>query len=151
VHTVHRGAAQPSRIVLPVAPEQNPKLPDPDFLPSPHPLPKLETIPKPRHEVTFDLINQTVTANFSSIPTSPPSGVNHSRYTVSLNNPAEAVIDSSCEYLVSRPDSEIQVDAHTVTASSETAYRHMVDVAISINGKPHFNKSWRVTVPRTLE
>jgi hypothetical protein len=151
VNVVHRSRAHPSHATLPIVPPQDPKLPDPDFLESPHPLPKQESIPKPQHAVTFDLINQTVTSHFSTLPTSPPSGVNHSSFTVSLNNPAEAVIDSSCEYVVLRPDSEIRVDTHTVTASTESAYRHLVDVEIAVNGKRHFSKSWRVSVPRTLE
>jgi hypothetical protein len=151
VNVVYRNRAHPSHLTLPVVPPQDPKLPDPDFLESPHPIPKLESIPKPQYSVTFDLINQTVTSSFSTISTSPPSGINHSKFTVSVNNPAEAVIDSSCEYVIHRTDSEISVDTHTVTASTDTAFRHLVDVEVAVNGKRHFTKSWRVTVPRTLE
>jgi putative CocE/NonD family hydrolase len=151
VHTVHRGGGQASHIVLPFVPDQNPVLPAPDFRQSPNPAPRLEGVPKPRHTVTHDLIEQTTTASFESAPTSPPTGINRSSFTVSQADPAQAVIRSSCEYAVSRPEGDIRVNAHCLTASDHATYRHIVDLEITVEGKRHFNKSWSVTVPRKLD
>jgi uncharacterized protein len=151
VNSIYRGGDWASHVKLPIAGPRQTALPTPDFKPSPHKTLPLSGLPKPKYTVTHDLINQTTTAYFKTVPTSPPSGINESSYTVSNLNPAEAVIDSSCEYAVSRADSEIKIDAHCVTASNDAAYRHLVDVEISVNGKRYFNKSWSVAVPRLLD
>jgi hypothetical protein len=151
VNTIYRNRAFPSHVVLPIVRRRDPVLSAPRLEPSPHPLPKLESIAKPEHRVTYDLVNQTVTSSFGTLPTSPPSGINRSSFTVSLLNPADAIIDSDCEYVVSRAGSEFKVYAHCVTTSTETTYRHLVDLDITLNGKPHVHKSWQVLVPRRLD
>jgi hypothetical protein len=151
VNTIYRNRAFPSQVILPIVPKRNPLLPEPRLEPSPHAAPKLESISKPEHRVTHDLVNQTITSSFGTLPTSPPSGINRSSFTVSLVNPAEAVIDSDCEYVVSRAGSEFKLYAHCVTMSTEATYRHFVDLDIKLNGKPHVHKSWQVLVPRRLD
>ncbi len=53
-------------------------------------------------------------------------------------------------YTVDQVDSKIQIETSELTSSDETAFTHLVDVEIRVDGKRHFNKSWSVTVPRAL-
>ena len=119
-NTIHRGAAHASRVILPVVPEQNPRLPEPDLKPSPNPLPAISVVPKPEYNVTFDLIRQTATL-FTKSPSETIS------FVVSSEHPAEA----------------------TMTAV-HTMFRHLVELEVTVNGKRHFNKSWSVVVPREM-
>ncbi len=150
VNSIYRGGDSASYIELPIAGPQESSFPKPDFKSSPHPLPAFEALPKPFYTVSHDLINQKTTAYFKTVPTSPPSGINESSYTVSNLNPAEVTIDSHCEYAMARAGSEIKVDAHCLTTSNEAAYSHVVDVEVSVNGKRYFSKGWSVSVPRLL-
>jgi putative CocE/NonD family hydrolase len=134
---VHRGASYPSRVILPVAPEQTPKLPAPDFRPSPNPLPELESLPKPEHTVCFDLINEAVTVRTA-----------RASFTVSLKNPAEAVMTGTRQLVISKAGTEVRVEAQCVTSSDAATFRHLVEVEVTVNGKRHFNKGWTVVVPR---
>jgi putative CocE/NonD family hydrolase len=137
-NTVHRGESTPSRIILPVVPAREPRLPGPDFAPSPNPLPDPESIKKPEHSITLDLVNETATVATN----------NQSRFTVSMKNPADATMKGTGAVVVSRPDLEIRVEAQCVTVSTAATFRHLVEVEATVNGKRHFNKSWTVVVPR---
>ncbi|MBI3923641.1 MAG: CocE/NonD family hydrolase [Armatimonadetes bacterium] len=145
VNSVYRCSRHPSRVVLPVTPVPSPGHPEPDVQPCPHPLPARETIPKPDYAITHDLVNQTVTMSYTC---RIGAGINQSSFTVSATKPAEAVVKSSYDYTIARPDSVIKVDTHCVTASDEATFRHLVEVEISVNGRQHFNKSWAVSIPR---
>jgi putative CocE/NonD family hydrolase len=137
-NTIHRGESTPSRIILPIAPEQQPKLPPVDFAPSPNPLPDPETIPKPEHKVILDLVNQTATVATND----------QSRFTVSMKEPAKATMKGTGSVVISKPDQEIRVDAQCVTVSNAATFRHMVEVEVTVNGRRHFARSWTVVVPR---
>jgi hypothetical protein len=114
VNAVHRSRAHPSRLILPVAPEQNPKLPAPDLKPSPNPLPAPETVKKPEYTVTYDLINQTVSVRTATGPTGSTT------FTVSPKNPADAVLRATQDFVVSKPDMQVKVETQCVTASDAT-------------------------------
>lgn len=148
VNSIHRSSKYPSHVVLPVAPAQDPKLPPPDLKPSPNLLPQLEKVPKPTYTVTQDLVNQTISVDTTTAREEPSTGISHATYTVSNTNPANVVVKGSTEYIVSRPEAEIKVEAQCVTASDATCFRHLVEVEVTVNGKRHFNKSWSVLVPR---
>jgi hypothetical protein len=147
INSVVLGAQYPSRVILPVAPPQVPALPKPQFQPSPVPLPDADTVPKPEYSVTYDLINQTTTVVEAEKAA-------HTTFTVSDRDPANAVMKSTYEYTVPNPDGDIKddikVEAQSVTASDEKAFRHMLDVQVTVDGKTHFTKSWTLSVPRTL-
>jgi putative CocE/NonD family hydrolase len=146
-HTIYRTASHPSRVILPVIPEQAPKLPAPDLRPSPNPLPHIDTIKKPEHTVTLDLINQTVTVNTAN--TSDPAGQsNRTTFTVSLTNPAEAVMKGTNRLTISKAGVQIGIDAQCITTSDAATFRHLVEVEVTVNGKRHFDKSWSLVVPR---
>jgi hypothetical protein len=140
---VHSGPPYPSRILLPLA--GPPKLPAPQFLPSDFPPLPPEQIPTPEYSITRDLIRNAVTVN---IRTLSGIGVNRSQYTVHVNRPAEAVVRSEFEYPMERPGMAILVRSQCVTRSDEQAFHHTTSVEISINGLPHWSKSWSLSVPR---
>ena len=154
VNTIHRSSRYPSHIILPVIPEQNPRLPDPDLVVLPPADPKvgLEGQKPFKYSISHDLVNQTLTVLLGkkSDPGSTDQRVLESSFTVSSKDPANASMKARCTYTVRRPDSEVTVEANELTASNEAAFRHLVEVEITVNGKRHFNKSWSVTVPRIL-
>ena len=76
--------------------------------------------------------------------------VTRSRFTVSEENPSDAVLAATSDYVIKRPGSEVEVKANEVTSSDEAAFHHVVEVEVTVNGARHFQKSWSVTVPRKL-
>jgi hypothetical protein len=158
VNTIHRGGERASHVILPIVPAQNPKLPEVHFLPSPRDTPTDESIPKATHTITHDLVNGTVTVrleNFRSVEMAEDGRMGSqetstSSYTVSKNNPADAELQARHEYVVVGPDGDIKVEANEVVSSDVSSFRYMTDVHITVGGKPHFQKSWRVSVPRKL-
>jgi hypothetical protein len=148
VNRVHRGSRYLSRIVLPVAPEQNPKLPAPEFAPSPHPLPNPAALQKPVHRITQDLVSQTTT--YSCQEQRPANESFESSVTISHLDPANVVVKVTYTCASQGPGCQIQVSAHSITASDAGSFRHIVSVHITVDGKPFFDKSWNVQVPRLL-
>jgi hypothetical protein len=143
VNSVHRNRQHPSQVILPMVPEQNPKLPPPRLTPSPNPLPALETVHKPEdYRVTYDLVNQTTTVSIGK------EGQNDTRFTVSDGNPADAVVNATQEYDYNEHGLAIKLRVHAVTASDSETFRHLVEVDITLDDKPYFRKSWTLSVPR---
>jgi len=143
VNSVHRGGEYPSRVILPVVPEQSPKLPKPELPPAKNPIPPRATLltSRPQITVTRDIINETTTVEHRS-------GGGHASFTVSSRNPAEAVAKGTMERVVKHPGTEIRVQSQCITTSNRTSFRHLVEVEVTVNGRPHFSKSWSVSVPR---
>ena len=73
-----------------------------------------------------------------------------SSYTVSEKNPADATLRATHTYTMKRPDGEYQIEANEVLTSDVTSFRYLTDVEVKVDGKRHFDKSWRVSVPRKL-
>lgn len=154
VNTVHRSRRYPSHILLPVIPEQSPKLPKPDLVELPTADPELLKRPL-EYSITHDLVGNAVTVRLGSQMggvrgEGSDRAVTRSRFTVSEANPADAVLAATSKYVIKRPDSEIEVQANEVTSSDKAAFHHVVDVEVTVNGARHFQKSWSVTVPRKL-
>jgi predicted acyl esterase len=157
VNTVHRGGNYASRLVLPVTPVQLPALPPPDLHPSAHVPPKPEDFGTSEHTITRDLVNQTVTVNLVKTTQSKSAdGLTaslrdiRSSYTVSRTRPADATIRATMTYDIQRPEGKIHVQASDTLASDAASFRYLTEVEITLDGKPHFRKSWRVSVPRML-
>ena len=145
VNAIHRSAKYPSRVILPVAPEQSPRLSEPAHRSSPHPLPALDELRKPEYLVSHDPVNETATYSYK-VPVG--KGINCGSFTVSQKNPAEAVVKATAEYEVETHHATIAMAVQTVTSSDANAFHHLVEVEAKVNGKRHFNKSWAVSVPR---
>lgn len=152
VNGLYRDESRPSRIVLPITPVQSPLLPDPKLRPSPRPGATMADIPRNiRHEITHDFVKETVTALLEKTSTSRKvSGLAHSTYMVSLRNPADTVLKATFLYTVARPETRITVEANEVLTSDLESFRFLCQVEVTVDGKSHFSKSWRVSVPRRL-
>ena len=154
-NSIHRGRRHPSRIVLPVIPVSNSHRPAPDLKRLPNADPS--DLGKPEeYSITQDLLNQTTTVRLatSGRDTGWREGCDRldmqSSFTVSSQDPAKAVLKSSCTYALVRPEGNIRVEATEVTVSDCATFRHSAQIQVAINGASHFSKSWSVTVPRKL-
>ena len=104
------------------------------------------------YSITRDLVKQTTTVRLGS-ESSRDRGegfqktVQRSSFTVSSESPADAHLKANCIYIITRPESEIKVEVNELTASNKAAFRHVVEVEVTVNGARHFNKSWSVTIP----
>ncbi len=157
INTVYRGGRHASYVVFPVAPAQHPKLPPPDITPSPRMPPKPDEFGRAEHKITHDLVNQTVTVNLvktssgkAAFGQAESTRDIRSTYTVSEKNPADATLKSIHRYSIKRPDGDYEVEASEVLASDITSFRYLTAVDVKVDGKRHFNKSWKVSVPRKL-
>ena len=152
VNRLHRDRRYPSHVVLPVTPDQSPRLRAPDLKPARRPAATMEDISQnTRHEITHDLVNETVTATLERVSTTGPApGLAHSTYTVSRRNPADTVLKSRYVYNVPPADSGMTVESNEVLTSDSESYRFLSQVEVTVDGKRHFRKSWRVSVPRKL-
>ena len=143
--TVYMSPQQPSQIVLPLAGKNRRPLPAPEFRPSDFaPLPP-EEIPTPDYCVTRDLIRNRVKVE---IRTQSGVGVNRSSFTVDVDRPAVAEILSDYEYPMDRPGVSIRVRSQCTTRSDEQTFHHLTHVEAVVNGQQHWEKSWKVSVPR---
>jgi hypothetical protein len=140
LNSVHRNSKFPSRVILPIVPEQNPRLPSPCLTPSPNPLPTLEAVHKPNHRVSYDLINQRTTVSTGD----------GSTFTVSSNNPAEAVASATQEYDFNEHGQVIKVRVHEITTSDAETFHHLVEVDVTLDDKPYFHKSWTISPARSF-
>jgi hypothetical protein len=122
-----------------------PPLPEPVFLPSEfEPLPQNQ-LPTPDYEIRRDLVRRRTVVSYR---TQSGVGVNGSRYTVSLDRPAEAEIESDFEYPVERPGRSIRVRSRCITRSDAEAFHHETRVEITLNGEPYWDRTWSLSVPR---
>lgn len=147
-NTVYRGGEHASHVVLPVAPRDTQPLSAPDFAPSPHALPSMETLSRPEYRFELDLVEDSVSCVLRAPETGRTS--NHSRYTVSNRDPARIVITSSATHTAVHPTLDIRVEATCQTASDAASYTHLSQVRITVDGAEHFRKSWTESVPRKL-
>jgi uncharacterized protein len=165
VHTLHRGADLPSRVVLPLAPASAAKPAPPVFKPSPRVEPTESDFGGASHRITHDLVNDTVTVELERISGILPNSIAtraafgestssreaRSRYTVSRNDPARTHLHAQHIYTITRPEGEIRIEADEWLASDAHMFRFQSRVEIQVDGKPHFTKSWRASRPRLLD
>jgi predicted acyl esterase len=156
VNTIHFGDGADSRVILPFAPPQTTKLAPPKFKPSPRPPRQDEEMPKAIHEISHDLVNDTVTVTLESVRDEKTEDgrkhaeTTHSTYTVSRKNPSDAQLKANHMYTIMRPDGTYHIEANEIVASDLTSFRYLTEVEVRVDGKRHFQKSWRVSVPRRL-
>jgi len=148
INTIFHGGDHASLVMLPVAPPDAHPLAPPRFAAPPHPLPSPDSLARPGYAFELDLVNDTVTCALRA-----PSGgrtSNHSRYTVSNRTPALAAITASATHNAVHPTLDIHVEATCQTSSDADSYTHISQVRITVDGAPHFSKSWSASVPRKL-
>ena len=135
-NTIYRSAKQPSCITLPIVPPRESELLEPDLVLLPPA--QRENLTPPKFSVSRDIINDTATIAYEM-----SNGQHHAaRFTVSAQNQATA------QFGYDYQGRHITVDAQCVTSSDDQAFHHTAEVEITVNGKQHFNKSWKESVPR---
>lgn len=146
--TIHHSPEYQSTLCLPfrAVEDRDGARPDyPSFRPSDFPPLPADQLPTPEYEIRRDLVRQKVEVCYT---TQSGAGKNRSRYTVNLLRPADASVDSEFEYPLQWSGTDVLVRSHCLTRSDETAFHHTTEVEVSINGRPHWSKSWRLSVPR---
>lgn len=144
VNTLYRNTSQASRIVLPVTPPPAVELPPPNLAPSPVPLPRREELDRPKYSVSRDPVSGKATVRY----TAQFSGPHVAAFTVSAKSPAEAEALADADFRYAHEGKEIRVNVHAVTTSDQDAFHHTLDAEVTLDGAPHFRKSWSVDVPR---
>jgi len=147
--TVHYGSKRAVRLSLPRVFEEHSAsaLTEPHFQPSYFPPLPPADIPVPEYRIEHDLVRRATAVAYS---TRSGVGTNESRYTVSLNTPADASVVSSFEYPFDRPGVAVRVHSHCVTRSDAEQFHHTAHVKITLNGEPYWEKTWVTSVPREL-
>jgi putative CocE/NonD family hydrolase len=153
---VHRGATQPSRIILPVVPAS--KLPAPEFLPPPSLQSFGASYGEPSAQnVIVDQIGGTVTVTNRTAGTSTlhdnlgtifRSGTFNC--TASLQNPAQSSITGTHTFVLKYQGDEVEVVAESSIRATEEAFHLTINLNVRKNGRAFFEKQWIVSEPRRL-
>lgn len=142
-NNIYHSAMRPSCIVLPIVPPRGTEeLSEPDLGLSPHPPARRENLTPPKFSVNRDIINDTATVAYEMPDTHAAS------FTVSAPNPAQAVVEATAQFVCDYQGQHIVVGSQCVTSSDDQTFCHAVEVEITVDGKRHFNKSWKESVPR---
>jgi putative CocE/NonD family hydrolase len=155
---VYRGGAHLSRIVLPVVAKST--VAPPEFLPPPN-LHRLVTssggLP-PLQQVLYDQITNAATVlNRTGGGTTvldeqlgSVTGQSEFRCSASADNPAQASIVGTHKIGFRREDGIIEVTAESSIRSTETEFHIAINLHVTRNGLPFFQKQWLRTKPRRL-
>jgi len=155
---LHRGAAHPSRLSLPVVP-LDPHTPNPpNFKTSP---PELISIGGGSEEpgvwqIVEDVINQSVTVKVYGGDTSVLSD-GRSLFTSEMlemtayhHDPAHARLYNEVVYRLNEHGYNTHIRATGTIRSTETDFHVDVQLQVMLNGNVFFQKSWLESVPRQL-
>ncbi len=155
---VYRGGAHLSRVVLPVVAKST--VAPPEFLPPPN-LHRLVTssggLP-PLQQVLYDQITNAATVlNRTGGGTTvldeqlgSVTGQSEFRCSASADNPAQASIVGTHKIGFRREDGIIEVTAESTIRSTETEFHIAINLHVTRNGLPFFQKQWLRTEPRRL-
>jgi hypothetical protein len=153
---IHRGGNHLSRVIVPVV--AAPVLEPSQFLPPP----RLESYVRshgepPRQQVLQDQITGAVTVlNRTASTLVLPDGRGelageHSfRCTASSQDPAKASIVGTHKYTLNRQDGAVEVMAESTIRATDTAFHITINLIVTRNGEPFFQRNWTVSEPRRL-
>lgn len=157
LHAIFRGPAQPSRVELPVAPAAT--LPAPEFAP-PQQLITLAAVEASggAFQIVESYHEQTVTVHSDSgayryiMP--HDSTVLADRLcwdvTASRTHPERVAARGRQAYSFSGAGGEIGVEAGMTVTSTRTSFHVLLELNVTANGAPHFQRHWTRTIPRKL-
>ena len=134
---IYRSGRYPSRVILPVVPPSTLKAPQ--FLPA-SPLAQRSN---PTQQVTYDQITGMATV----IVSSPRSEF---RCSASSRDPSQASIVGTHKHTVTVGNEVVEVNTESSIQATKTAFRIFINLNVTKNGKPFFQKAWTVTEPRRL-
>jgi putative CocE/NonD family hydrolase len=155
--TVYYGGQYPSRLLLPVVSPQEPALPEPQLQP-PTPFEPLvqNNSEKATWRVTRDHINRTAEVQMR---TGGRTRLNEGREIeqerdvtclVSEQNPGQASVRGLSRTTLTWTDRVIETQARGQIESTANAFHVTIQLDITMDGLPHFNKRWVRTYPRQL-
>jgi putative CocE/NonD family hydrolase len=148
--SIHTGAATPSRLELPLAPDEAARVPPPSFREEPPALVAIgsETSETPSWETLADDAAGTRTIRTHEGETSTlPDGAatlyvgETLEMTVSDSKPGSGRFENSCEY---------RLDKDGTTVTSATTYDMRAGLLVELDGVPFFARDWHETIPRDL-
>lgn len=153
---IYHDRARSSRLILPVVPES--KREAPVFLPSPRLHSYIKGSGKaPKQQVLHDQITGAVTVINETGGSSvlPDNGGTLSRSssfrcTASANDPAQSSIVGTHTYVLEREDGTFEVSAESAIRATADAFHITINLNVTRNGKPFFQKKWLVTERRKL-
>ncbi|MFN8597751.1 MAG: CocE/NonD family hydrolase [Anaerolineae bacterium] len=154
---VHRGEAHPSRLVLPVV-RAGESAPVPDFKLTP---PDLITVGsgttlEPVWQITEDVMQQRVTVTVFDGDTSvlPDGTALYADERIELTayhaDPAHAQLVNVVNYRLTERGYETVIRASGSTRTTAENFHIDIELQITLNGSPFFQRSWLETIPRQL-
>lgn len=159
VNSVHRGGQHLSRVTLPVVGPS--ALPPPEFLPPPVLRQVVSAAasnaPAPVQQMLLDQMANTATMLYRSggatqLDEQMGAVLSESEFraTVSNDDPAKASIVGRHKYSFRREESLIEVTAESSVRSTETDFHVTINLYVTRNGLPFFQKQWLLSQPRRL-
>jgi hypothetical protein len=153
---VHRGGPHASRLVLPTVPTAT--LPEPVYLPPARMKEMSKSFPEPSGQwQKFDQI--TGLASMGShmggtqiLSDGRGSFISRRRFhcSVSATEPARASIVGTHTFIVQREEGDISVVGESSIRSTAQTFHVVVNLTITRNGLPFFQKTWMASEPRQL-
>ena len=150
------GGESDSRVVLPVVPSGEGS--GPRFLPPPELTSVVTSYPEPpKQQVVFDQISGSVTvvnerAGTVVLEDNLGSLLRASKFRCTANSrdPSQASIVGTHTYELTREDGKYRIVAESSIRATETAFHIVIDLNVTRNGLPFFDKQWVVSEPRRL-
>lgn len=155
-NTVHRGAARPSRLVLPTVPPTGSATP-PRFLPSPREMARhSDRTDPPAWEVVHGLLSGRSQVRIREgheerINDTTVVGREYSLVAdCHPDDPASASARGRHRSRISRPNSVVEGSSDVHIQATATHFHVTVDLEVTVNGTLHHSRSWVESVPRIL-
>ncbi len=155
---VHRGRATPSRLLLPVLPDDAPTLEPPAFDTSPAGVREVggdEEEPSV-WEIAEDVLRGetrvTIAEGGASLLEDGSRVYSSERLVLRASNPdpARASLETEVVYAWTGSDVAADIHANGVIASDDTAFEVSVDLDVRLDGARFFARSWSERIPRRL-
>lgn len=154
---VHWGPSRPSRLILPLAPPQNPKLPAPRLERPSLATPKAPLMgEKPEYTLLHNFADETLTYAIGSsmdLPVDEGTRFKQRRtgkMKVSLKDPGNVTAKANAVVTILKSEYSLEVEVNSITKSSVSSFNIQMQLDARIDGKSYFAKQWSVSVPRRL-
>ncbi|HET9345687.1 MAG TPA: CocE/NonD family hydrolase [Candidatus Limnocylindrales bacterium] len=158
-HVLHLGGGAGSRLVLPELPAGAPTLPVPPFKTTPAGLRDRGTYrdEPPEWRITDDVIDGSVTVTTSEfgevvLPDGRTSLYSGERLEMTArdDDPATARMHNEVVYRLRDGGAEVEVEASGTVRSTEADFHMSVELRVTLDGTPFFERDWVETIPRRL-
>jgi uncharacterized protein len=156
INKVYRGGQYPSRLTIPIVPKSVAE--SPQFSPPPplREIVKTQQGPMTQQVVQDQISGITTVLRRSRITTVLDDNLGifsyqqEMRCSASARNPAQASVVASHTYTQEREDGVTETCAESTLRSTQTAFHLTIQLNVTRNGKPFFQKHWAATEPRRL-